>query len=63
MQRDVVSIGDRTRVRDAARKLSAGGFHSLPVVDEHGGLVGIVTTTDLITCVLGVPSVAEAQGR
>ena len=28
--------------------LSAGGFHSVPVVDHDNNLVGIVTTTDLI---------------
>lgn len=35
-------------VRHAADKLRGGAFHSLPVVDDDGNLVGIVTSTDLI---------------
>jgi predicted transcriptional regulator len=48
IRKDVISVSDRATVRDAARQLSAGGFHSLPVVDHDYRLVGIVTTTDLI---------------
>lgn len=33
-------------VREAAEKLSEGGAHSLPVVDENGELAGIVTSID-----------------
>lgn len=35
-------------IREAARQLQEGKFHSLPVVDDEGELVGIVTSTDLI---------------
>jgi CBS domain-containing protein len=48
MKSDIVSISARATVRDAARQLSAGGFHSLPVVDQDYRLVGMITTTDLI---------------
>lgn len=48
MSKDVISVSDRATVGDAATQLSAGGFHSLPVVDREDRLVGIVTTTDLI---------------
>ena len=34
-------------VRDAAALLSDGSFHSVVVVDDDGGIAGIVTTTDL----------------
>jgi len=48
MRTDVVTLKSTETVRDAARHLRAGQFHSLPVVDEEGALVGIVTSTDLI---------------
>lgn len=35
-------------VRYAAMKLSGGQFHSLPVVDSDGALVGMITSTDLL---------------
>lgn len=35
-------------VRTAADKLSSGVFHALPVLDDTGDLVGIVTSTDLL---------------
>ena len=57
MCRDVISVRDNATVREAARLLSAGGFHSLPVVNAGHRVVGIVTTTDLIACLLDVPPV------
>lgn len=48
MRTDLVTLTDGESIRDAARYLRAGQFHSLPVVDGQGNLVGIVTSTDLI---------------
>ena len=48
MQKDVITLSHMATVGDAARTLSAGGFHALPVVDGKGHLLGIVTTTDLV---------------
>jgi len=48
MQTDLVTIKTSESVREAARILRAGQFHSLPVVDEEHALAGIVTSTDLI---------------
>ena len=59
MQDDVITVSHRATVGDAARQLSAGGFHSLPVVDQHNHLVGIVTTTDLISHMLDAPPAPE----
>jgi CBS domain-containing protein len=59
MQRSVVSLGEDATVADAARMLSAGGFHALPVVDRRHHLVGIVTTTDLIGYLLRILRVPE----
>ena len=48
MKTELVTLQDNNTVRDAAGKLREGTFHSLPVVDAEGNLVGIVTSTDLI---------------
>ncbi len=40
------------KLREAAEKLAAGGFHALPVVDTNNALVGIVTSSDLIDALL-----------
>lgn len=48
MSTELITLSDKNSVREAAAKLSEGGFHSLPVVSENGDLVGIVTSTDLI---------------
>lgn len=52
MQEDVLTIPPEATVRDACEKLARGGFHCLPVVDGHGKLVGVVTTSDLIRALL-----------
>lgn len=44
----LVTIKNTDTIRDGAELLAKGGFHSLPVIDDEGALVGIVTTTDLI---------------
>ena len=48
MKRDLVTIHPGEPIREAARLLSAGRFHALPVVDDDGHLAGMVTSTDLI---------------
>ncbi len=48
MNTELVTLTHSSTVRDAAARLRDGRFHSLPVVDGDGNLVGIVTTTDLI---------------
>jgi acetoin utilization protein AcuB len=52
MHQDVIVVGQRATVGEAARLLSAGGFHALPVVDANEHVVGIVTTTDLLAHML-----------
>ena len=46
------TIRETATIRDAAQALAHGEYHSLPVVDADGGLVGIVTSTDLIRYLL-----------
>lgn len=52
MQEDVKTIQPTASIREAAQALASGSFHSLPVVDASGDLVGLVTTTDLIRYLL-----------
>lgn len=52
MNTDLVTITDTATVRDAAKKLRDGTFHSLPVLNADGDLVGIVTSTDLVRYLL-----------
>lgn len=48
MTRNVDTVRPETSIADAARVLLAGKFGCLPVVDDAGGLVGIVTEHDLL---------------
>lgn len=49
MQTDLVTIPSDSTVRDAARALSTGNLHAVPVVGENSKLVGIVTSTDIVS--------------
>ena len=48
MKTDLVTIRGSGTVREASKLLRDGTFHSLPVIDDDGALLGIVTSTDLI---------------
>ncbi|MEU2348488.1 CBS domain-containing protein [Modestobacter sp. NPDC049651] len=48
MTRDVVTVGPDTSARYAAEVLAERGFAALPVVDDDGRLVGIVTEADVL---------------
>lgn len=48
MKKNLVTIEICDTVRKAAQLMSDGIFHSLPVIDKDGHLVGIITSTDLI---------------
>lgn len=48
MTPDPITLTETSTVRDAVQLLNTGKFHSLPVVDASGNLVGLVTSTDLI---------------
>ena len=47
MTEDVVTTTAGTPIRDAADVMLEHGIHHLPVVDEDGGAIGMLTTTDL----------------
>ncbi len=48
MTPDPSSLPDTATVKEAAELLSDGSIHSVIVVDQSGGVVGIVTSTDLV---------------
>jgi CBS domain-containing protein len=48
MSRDVVTIGPATPVSQIARLMSEHGISGLPVVDEAGRVLGVVTELDMI---------------
>ena len=48
MVKDPVTLETGSSLREATLKLSNGGFHALPVVDQDRTLIGIVTSSDLI---------------
>jgi CBS domain-containing protein len=51
MTPDVIHVAPATEVSHACKLLYNWGFRRLPVVDEHGKLVGIVTGRDLIKAI------------
>jgi len=48
MHRDVIAVGPETTVADAARTLLDNKWGCLPVVDDKGDLLGIVTEADFL---------------
>ncbi len=56
MSEKVSSIGPGTNLKDAAKLLKEGDIGILPVVDEKGCLIGLVTDRDIV-----VRAVAEGM--
>ncbi len=54
MTADLQTMGTDATVRDVALLFAKGSVHSVVIVDDDGGLVGIVTTTDLARFVADV---------
>lgn len=48
MTKDVITVKRRTTVRELAEIFERRRFGTLPVVDEEGNLIGIVTESDLV---------------
>lgn len=48
MQRDVKTVGPDATVRQVAEILADAAYSGLPVVDDDGNLVGVVTEADLL---------------
>jgi CBS domain-containing protein len=67
MHRDPISLSRNATLDDAAVLLAGGRYHSLPVTDPDGTVVGVVTSTDLIAVLLqqlpGTSSADEDKPR
>lgn len=48
METDILVAHPRMKIKDAARVILRSGFQRLPVVDDAGTLVGIISNTDVI---------------
>ena len=63
MTREVITIGPEETVEDAAKQLYHHRIGSLPVVDAHLRLEGIITETDILHAFVRILGVAEPSTR
>lgn len=63
MTAPVVTIGERASLRDAAQAMTRKGLKRLPVVDEAGELIGIVSRADILRAASDLAPTAEALPR
>jgi len=55
LRRPVITIQPHQSLIDAASLMAIHGIHALPVVDAEDGLLGIITTTDIMQAALPRP--------
>jgi CBS domain-containing protein len=55
MRQPVASLKVHNSLAEAAEKLTDGGVHALPIVDDADHVIGIVTTTDIIRSLMHGP--------
>lgn len=55
VSRPAITIAQRETVEQAAELMASHAIHSLPVVNSEGHLVGILTTTDIISAMFDAP--------
>lgn len=63
LQREVPAIPQVTKITDAFQHLVANRHHVAIVLDEYGGLSGLVTMEDVVETLLGLEIVDEADTR
>ncbi len=63
MKRDLAAIPQVTKMTDAFQHLVANRNHAAIVLDEYGGLAGLVTMEDVVETLLGLEIVDEADTR
>lgn len=55
MTRQVLTVLEGTSLVEAAKLMVTAGVHRVPVVSPEGALVGLVTTSDFVRWVAGLP--------
>ncbi len=60
-KREMRAVLDKTRLSTVLEKLLDNREHILLVVDEHGGLEGVVTLEDVVETLVGIEIVDEAD--
>ena len=63
MTREVVTVRPDTPVREIARLLNRGDISGVPVVDEAGAVVGIITESDLFRALCSMLGIGEPSAR
>ncbi|HEX8392788.1 MAG TPA: CBS and ACT domain-containing protein [Longimicrobium sp.] len=63
MSRNVITVGPSDAVEDAAKLMQRHHIGSLPVVDAHGALLGILTETDVLHAFVELLGPAGASSR
>jgi acetoin utilization protein AcuB len=63
MSRKPVTVGRECSIAAAAERMLTQRVSCLPVVDDDGSLIGIVTVRDLIAQLAGVPAVETKCGE
>jgi putative hemolysin len=53
LQQPVLTVVETRKVRDVLRDMQASGHHLAAVIDEHGGITGIVTVEDAVEELVG----------
>ena len=61
MTKEVVSVTPQTSLTDLAQLFVKSNFSTMPVIEDDGTLVGIISTTDLVDCdkPLHIPTVVS----
>jgi CBS domain-containing protein len=62
MRTDMTTVGPDATVGDVVVTLADGHLSALPVVDQHGALIGVVSTTDILQAEAGCES-SDARDR
>jgi CBS-domain-containing membrane protein len=55
MKRELITVSPETHVSEAAKIMLEKRINGLPVVDEHGRLVGIICQSDLVAQQMRLP--------
>jgi CBS domain-containing protein len=63
MQPNVRTISSEASIAEVVMSLADGHISGLPVIDKGGRIIGVVSTTDVLTAEAEAESDAEAVGR